>query len=468
VISSVISTAASAIRSRRWPADSGPLVVVWGVWLVLVCALFHYVRTFSIDAPWMDEWELVPVLTGHQPITWKWLWSQHNEHRIVIPRLIYLAVVKASGDFRAGCWFDASALAVSAAAMSVVARRLRGHALYSDAFFSVVALHFGQWENLLFSLHVVWLSAAALVTALLLIIVQPGRLGLRASLALGLCTVLLPLCGGNGLAFAPACAIMVFLVGWQVRTVSRHGRWATAAVWALGVLALAITALYFVDYTRPAKHPPGDDLKANLDGAAQFLSVGLGTAAKTTWPNVKFALYASTLAITLAMAGAFLWHPEERPRICRLVLLFGGVCSLAFGTSWARRMLFPGMLFSPRYATAAAAFWFVSYFAWEVVERPAVRRTAQALLFALGAAFLVANRNEGLVNADHGRAERLGFRYEVETGVPLEAIAATHWNRVYYDLGMSISKESPAGRDTFRERLKMLKESRFGMFRALK
>ena len=464
----VIVSRFAAVLHQRWPQDLGPLVLVWGIWLVLARALYHYVQTFPVNAPWMDEWELIPTLTGHLPLSWKWLWSLHNEHRMVIPRLIYLAVVKLAGDFRAGCYFSAGALDLSAAAMIVVARRVRGYTLYSDAIFPVITLHLGQWENLLFSLHVVWTSGAALVAAVLLIIVQPGRLSLRASLGLALCTIMLPLCGGNGLAYAPACLAMVMLVGWQVRKVSHHGRRATAAVWALGLVGVAVTALYFVDYTRPAKHPPSRDLQGTIEGAAIFLAEGLGAAAKTVWPNIRIALYLAAATIALAMLGAFVSRVNERPRVSRLALFLGAVLTLAIGTGWARRGLGAEMMFSTRYVTAAAAFWLATYFAWEVVGHRPLRETAQALLFALAAAFLVANRNEGLAHSGHGRNERIALQNDVRAGVPLEKIAAKHWNHVYYPLYMSISKDDPAGPDTFRERLKMLRESRFGIFRDLK
>ena len=31
---------------------------------------------------------MVPVITGHESISLKWAWSQHNEHRALVPRLI--------------------------------------------------------------------------------------------------------------------------------------------------------------------------------------------------------------------------------------------------------------------------------------------------------------------------------------------------------------------------------------------
>ena len=46
----------------------------------------------------------IPQLIGVQPITATWLWEQHNEHRIPLPKLILvvctaLPVISAQGCF---------------------------------------------------------------------------------------------------------------------------------------------------------------------------------------------------------------------------------------------------------------------------------------------------------------------------------------------------------------------------------
>ena len=49
---------------------------------------------------------MVPVVAGDQPVDARWLWSEHNGHRIPVPRLLLLALYKFSGfDARAGIYF---------------------------------------------------------------------------------------------------------------------------------------------------------------------------------------------------------------------------------------------------------------------------------------------------------------------------------------------------------------------------
>jgi hypothetical protein len=52
-------------------------------WLACVAATLWLALRSSGMLPKWDEWvEMVPAVSGHQPVTWAWLWSLLNEHRI--------------------------------------------------------------------------------------------------------------------------------------------------------------------------------------------------------------------------------------------------------------------------------------------------------------------------------------------------------------------------------------------------
>lgn len=62
---------------------------------------FLYIRCFSVDVPWWDEWAFVDLLQS-----WSrqdmgrviaLLWAQHNEHRPLFPRLIMLVLAQLTG-----------------------------------------------------------------------------------------------------------------------------------------------------------------------------------------------------------------------------------------------------------------------------------------------------------------------------------------------------------------------------------
>ena len=49
----------------------------------------------------MDDFMLVSVMSGHEPVSLRWAWTQHNEHRPVISRLILAGLYRfIAKDFR--------------------------------------------------------------------------------------------------------------------------------------------------------------------------------------------------------------------------------------------------------------------------------------------------------------------------------------------------------------------------------
>ena len=69
------------------------------------------------NAPYADEWEFVPALVGAEPAL-PWLWQQHNEHRMVLPRAVYLLLFKLTHDFRAGMLVQVAMLSCARAITS--------------------------------------------------------------------------------------------------------------------------------------------------------------------------------------------------------------------------------------------------------------------------------------------------------------------------------------------------------------
>ncbi|MBV8866713.1 MAG: hypothetical protein JO210_15070, partial [Acidobacteriaceae bacterium] len=58
---------------------------------VLLCAIALTVRTY-MPCPFWDEWAFInSIATGRGLLSWNWLWSQHNEHRLLFTRLLILA-----------------------------------------------------------------------------------------------------------------------------------------------------------------------------------------------------------------------------------------------------------------------------------------------------------------------------------------------------------------------------------------
>ena len=204
-----------SLSSARRGLACGASWFVWGVWGAMLLAALAFVWKFGSNVPYWDEWEMVPLLAGEQAVSPGWLWSEHNGHRIPLPKLLLLAAYKFTGsDFRVGMYANVLALGAVAFAMIWVAKGLRGRSSYADAFFPLLLLHWGHCENFLWTWQLTQVTPVILVCILLIIIVQRGvHLSFGVAALAGLCLVMLPLCGFPGLVYVPALAIWFGFAG---------------------------------------------------------------------------------------------------------------------------------------------------------------------------------------------------------------------------------------------------------------
>lgn len=304
--------------------DRGVLLFVLVVWALMVYGALYLVWNYGGRIPYDDDWFLAPVLTGHQPVNFIWLWSQINEHRFPLPKLTLFGLYTIfQYDVRSAMYFNVACLAVLSLAMIWGARRLRGRASLADAVFPIALLHWGHCENLLFGFQVFFVLPTFLAGIVLLLIVRQGVIRtFGASLLAGICVVLLPLCGAGGVAFVPALAVWLgysALVGFRSTEAGRTRN--GAVLMAAAVLALLLTGFYFIGLVKPWYHPPSPSWWASLLVATQFLSNAFGLIGAERWPFSGLVVLGLLLVSTAALPLAWYCQAQERGRGVRLALL---------------------------------------------------------------------------------------------------------------------------------------------------
>src|SRR5215469_2144611 len=158
----VVLPGGAASSARRWVPR-----IVWSTWAALTLVAFGYVAVFGVDVPYYDEWDHISIASGSRPVTLQWLWTPHNGHRIPLPKLILVTLYAISGtDFRSGMFFDVAALSVASAALMWASRRLRGWTSILDIGLPLLLLHWGHFENLLWSWQVTQIMPIAVVCVL--------------------------------------------------------------------------------------------------------------------------------------------------------------------------------------------------------------------------------------------------------------------------------------------------------------
>jgi hypothetical protein len=434
-------------------------VVVWGVWATMTAAALGYVWSFARDVPWWDDWDLVPVLSGHQPATAAWLWARHNEHLLPIPKLVHLALAAAGGaDFRAGAYLNAATLAGAALALLLAARRLRGHTELADALFPLVLLHWGQYENLLWSFQVQFICSTTLfLIAVVVMVTARAHHLLWRGAAVGACAVALPFCGVNGAVLVPA--LVLWLAGAAV--VSWRGQLPAArrdacALVLLGVLGAGAMAVSLLGGTRAPLHPPAPDLGSGLLSGLLVLMMAAGpVGAVGGGPVVGLFLVLLAVGTAAVLARAVMIGRVDRLRGLGVLAALGGVLVLGAGVGWGRAGLHvdnPGSITGvTRYITLMAPLPCCAALACVLLRN----RLVPYMLLGAAAMMLPANTRLGH-EAARWRADVLDhLSADARRGVPPDQLSSTYREYVH-----------AVDESLLAKRLAMLREARLGPYTA--
>jgi hypothetical protein len=412
------------------PADWGPPLVVGFLWLACLVRALFFVGEYGRNLPYKDDWAYTDVLSGATPLSPSWLWALHNEHRIPIPKAIYVALFRLSGnDFRAAMFFNVAVLAGLALAAAFVVKHLRGAWSYTDAVFPVALLSLGHFSNILWAFQVQFVSSTLLAGVLLLLISSsPGGLTPRQARAAGLALVGLLGCGANGLALVPALALWA---AWQgaARLSSSAPDDVRAARWLLASAGAAVLlgGLYFLHY-----HPDNSmfefqreeapraqhDLTTVLPVAWQFLAMAFGPAMRPHWEWVAAGLGVLLLATAGVLVRVWRREAKERFRAAGLLAYLAAFACLALGVGWGREEYGSKIGLTARYITLAAPVLCCAYISWELYGFARVRRLVQTTLLLAGMYWLWQNDNLGVEYAKAFSQHMDAFTARLAEGVP--------------------------------------------------
>lgn len=237
-----------SLRGRRVLARDWP----WLVLLLPPLSCFLFVLRDGVDVPFWDQWALVDSLEklAHGKLAFADLWQQHNEHRLLVPRVVMLFLASLSGWNVRWEMFGSFVLIAATAALILWTLLgwggLRTHSAL--AMYPVVALLFSlrQWENLLWGWQIQFylcLFLAASAVAIATRNTGPVSEGAAIVCALGASLSL-----AAGFATWPAVlAVLSIRHSTGATKAWQAVRW--CAYWAICLFA------YLRNYTKPAHHP---------------------------------------------------------------------------------------------------------------------------------------------------------------------------------------------------------------------
>ncbi len=307
---------------------------------------------WSVDVPFMDDWALVDDLVRWQAGTESLddLFRGHDVHRILVPRLVMLALADISGwDLR---WqMVLSVLLASCLAVALIwARRPRdGPGAGVDwawaVAVSLIVFNLNQWENWCWGWQVqVVLAVTAVVTALILLDrVAHTTAGAVAAVLLGAIA-----------SYSFASALVVWLAAAPILVVDNGARWRRAAIWVVG--AGATIGSYLIGF-RLGSAPIGDHPVGVLDLVAYvFAFLGAPVAGFHPAPSI-----AAGAAATVALALGLAWMTTAGKELARQAALWTSLALVAAGgatlAASGRASLGLGQALSSRYVTISNLLW---------------------------------------------------------------------------------------------------------------
>jgi hypothetical protein len=402
--------------------EPGAALFVWATWGLLATIAFVEVARFGPDVPLWDDYAVIPRLTGSQPITLDWLWSQHSEHRIPLARLILLGTFRLTGaDPRGVMFLIVGLLSALSAVLLRAARAARGGTRYADAFLPIALLNLGHHENFLWAIQITYVLPVVLMGFVLALLVRsPSIPGLGSLAAASSCLTLMPLCNAGGLALIPAMAAWLWgLALLAKRTRTEAGRSRAISIAALSIPPLLLSVLYFRGYSPPRHHAAPGGFQAASRTTVQFLAMSLGRPGAILWPLSGMLVVGLIAGSAAVLAWAWFRKPAQRARVLGLACALAAAVSLAAGTGWGRSGEAATAGLQPRYTTLAVPALFAGYFAFACYGPGPTRQFVPMVLLAGSCLLAWPNTEDGWSAGRNKGAQAEAFDRDLASGTPL-------------------------------------------------
>lgn len=356
--------AASTFQGRAISVLS--YLIFLGGWISVGIALYMVAVCYT-SLPWSDGWtQIFAAAHGENLFSLKWLWEQHNEHRLLIPKLFLaldLRFFHANQKLLLSTIFIVQLLHLWLLSWSM--RSLggwrgpvwrTGTGLAAFCLFSPT-----QWENLTWGFQTCFVLSGLFATlsfvALLLYwagVQQESPSHRWRFIAVSVLAALAGLLSlANGLLLLPLLLAAALLL-----------RLGYAVVSTYLVTAFLSTAVYFHNYMRPAQNSdPAASLRSPIK-LVQYVAIYFGSSwgysSSWTHHNMQVALGSGLAGLALAICFLLLLHRIKQPsRIfavqLMLILLF--CLGTAFLTALGRVASGNNQAFASRYQTIALLFW---------------------------------------------------------------------------------------------------------------
>lgn len=320
--------------------------------LIPIIALGSYLFRHAINVPFWDQWEIVPIIQHIKSGEFHFndFWQQHNEHRLLFPRIFMLAsAVLTKWDLRAEIFISfimaiASFVLLLKLVHVVEERRKLNLPFLLPLFLSATWFSLLQFENWLWGWQIQWylnvLAIMMVLYAVSRIIKEPDY----PSIVLAIISAFIAQYSlGNGVLIWPMLILAVIYLNLGLKKIS-----------LVAIAGIVSTGLYYLNY----KDPEGDPSKTlALEQPIEYIKY---VSAYLGRPLSYYPKLAAALGLLLAgffvsfCIYLFARKPERFKSLLPFIML--GLYAIASGsiTGLSRLGFGLGQSLSSRYTTISS------------------------------------------------------------------------------------------------------------------
>ena len=460
-------------RSVTWPKVSRVLHLL--LVLAPLAYLIKLIADFHDEVPVLDQWDFIPLLrkSYEGTVTLHDLWAQHNEHRIIFPRLLMLALAHVSGW--QVTWEMAASVVLAVLMFLAIVRQVRTTSrlthkqglMWTIPMISLAIFSANQEQNWLWGWQVQMLMNMLVAVVGLLLLANPGLTFWRYSGALALGIVAL-YSFANGAVYWVIGAVVLLAVRGEATRKTAYSR---LAVWLVaGALAMYS---YLYDFKPVAEHPKLSFVFENPLAWLRYILAYVGT------PCLPSRAVLAPIAVWVGGAGLLLlisttWLAVRSKQVTlQLLLPYLSLCGYAIGgamiTAIGRAGFGVAQAMASRYVTMANPIWITnlvlltvlvsSPFRGERNDKQTAKMTGWRLVACLAIVAIIS-----LIAYSSIDGRTLGrYRHEFLSPVVDElALGDAYDNPEYHYAMLEAIHPKP---DVVMERISFLREFRLSLYR---
>jgi hypothetical protein len=284
-------------------------ILVWCAVLVPALVALRFVLRYAVNLPYADQWDFVAffVVQDAGQLRWSDIWALHNEHRMVVPKLLMLGMARLTRwnvfveTLLSVALAFASLLLLLAMARPALREAHPWARLWAVAMLSLLVFSLSQVGNWLWGWQIQWfLSVLAAIVAIALATAglqsaSASRYVIGAGVAALVCQYSL---ASGAVVWALVAAILAF----------HRRRGPILAVWA--VAAVAATVPYAIGFERPA------DLPSPLAVLGQPLALAIYVGKYLSGPLGRHtAIGMGAVAVFFVLIAAAARRHRDRPAL---------------------------------------------------------------------------------------------------------------------------------------------------------